>query len=99
MDNDHSRILSDRKTELNSMQYIVVQESNIQQGFNPGEVQSSIMKALDVCINLEPTPKPKIKVSKNIFDNRRSSSNTGAIDHQPPSRNLKEKDQDSIANL
>jgi len=91
MDNDHSRILKDRKIELENMQLVVVQESAFKQGFNPGEIQSSIMKALDISISLEPT-KPKLKVSKNIFDNRRSSSNTGTIDHQPPSRNLKDKD-------
>lgn len=66
-------------------------ETNVKQALNPGEVQSSAMRALDISISLEPS-KTKIKVSKNIFDNRRSSSNTGAIDHQPPSRNLKEKD-------
>ena len=71
----------------------MVQESAIKQGLNPGEVQSSVMKALDICINLEP-PKPKIKVSKNIFDNRRSTSNTGTIEHAPQSRNSKEKEQE-----
>jgi hypothetical protein len=54
------------------------------------------MKALDICLNLEPS-KPKIKVSKNIFDNRRSSSNTGAIEHQPQSRNAKEKEQEQTS--
>jgi hypothetical protein len=77
MDNDYNKVIIYQKQELENMQLIMVQESSIAQGFNPGEIQSSIFKALDISITLAKTP---IKVSKNIFDNRRSSANVGAIE-------------------
>ena len=79
MDNDYNKVILDKKQEIENMQLIMVQESSLSQGFNPGEIQSSIFKALDIAVTLA---KPTLKVTKNIFDNRRSSANVGAIDLQ-----------------
>ena len=58
MDNDYNIIILDKKQEIENMQLIMVQESQMQQGFNPGEIQSSIFKAIDISIALA---KPVIK--------------------------------------
>ena len=78
MDNDYQCIISEKKQEMENMGLVIVQESMINEGFHPGVVQSSIMKAMDISIKIDSFKKPNIKVSKNIFDNRRSSANTGA---------------------
>lgn len=100
MDNDYNKLIQEKKQEIETMQLMVVQETILQSGFNPGEIQSSIFKALDISV---PMAKPAIRVSKNIFDNRRSSANAGAIEMQNPISRNKEQvqraDQELNANL
>ena len=84
MDNDYNKIIAERKQEIQNMKMVCTKESLINQAVQcQGSFQSSVLKALDIDIVLQDVPSEKrtinkissSKLTKNIFDNRRSSAN------------------------